>query len=405
MSERERRSPDTGPPVPALVLGDGITGLGVVRALGRAGIPRYVVGTSDELIKNSRWYRALPGAGRPEATGGSLAATLGALDIPRLVLIPCSDAWVTTVGGLDPGLAARFPASIPPADVLRRFVDKGCFAETLDTLGLPHPRTVLIRDEAFLSTLGDDMFGAYFLKPTRSRRFSLRYRAKGLRIQDWSQARRMLAETREMGIGLMLQEFIPGPPTSHYFLDGFVDRHGRVDALFARRRLRMFPPEFGNSTLTESIPLDDVQAATVTLRRLIEGIRYRGIFSAEFKRDERDGVFKVLEVNARPWWFIGFAANCGVNVALMAYRDALGDEVDPVRDYKIGRRCVYPRRDLQSRHTYPIEERPGLLRVVLSWVGAEQIILSWRDPKPGLRETFVRSRSWLRKRLAWRLKS
>jgi len=47
------------------------------------------------------------------------------------------------------------------------------------------------------------------------------------------------------------------------------------------------------------------------------------VFSAEFKFDERDGLFKILEVNARPWWYVDFAARCGVDVCRMAYRDAL----------------------------------------------------------------------------------
>src|SRR5438046_2545616 len=81
----------------------------------------------------------------------------------------------------------------------------------------------------------------------------------------------------------VLQEDVPGPVTSHYFVDGFVDRDGRVLARFARRRLRMWPPYFGNNSYIVSIPLADVEDAVTMLERLLAGLRYRGIFSAEFK--------------------------------------------------------------------------------------------------------------------------
>jgi len=60
------------------------------------------------------------------------------------------------------------------------------------------------------------------------------------------------------------------------------------------------------------------------------------VFSAEFKFDERDGLFKLLEVNARPWWYVDFADRCGVDVCGMAFRDALGEEIEPVTGYKLG---------------------------------------------------------------------
>ena len=53
-------------------------------------------------------------------------------------------------------------------------------------------------------------------------------------------------------------------------------------------------------------------------------------------------------MNARPWWYVDFAARCGIDVCDMAYRDALGGDVEPVTGYELGRRCVYPRLDLQS---------------------------------------------------------
>jgi predicted ATP-grasp superfamily ATP-dependent carboligase len=196
----------------------------------------------------------------------------------------------------------------------------------------------------------------------------------------------------------MLQEYVPGPPASHYFLDGFVDAKGNVRGMLARRRLRMHPPDFGNSTHLESVPLRDVSAALTTLERLLARARYRGIFSAEFKQDARDGRFKVLEVNVRPWVFVEYTARCGVNVCAMAYGDALGLEVQPSASYRIGRRLVYPQDDrIAGLRMWRAGEQslPALAR---SWVGSMQPILCWDDPLPGAASIALFVRDGLRAR-------
>ena len=119
---------------------------------------------------------------------------------------------------------------------------------------------------------------------------------------------------------------------------------------------------------------------------------YTGIFSAEFKYDHRDGEFKILEMNARPWWYVDFAASCGVDVCWMAYQDALGLPVEPVTTYEVGRRCVYPVQDLRACwHLWRNGRSDGGVPVA-SWLGASQPVFGWEDPLPALDELryFVR---------------
>jgi predicted ATP-grasp superfamily ATP-dependent carboligase len=389
MTDAGTLSPSARPAVPVLVLGKGMTALGVVRVLGRRGVSLFVAGAGQDIVTRSRWYRPLPGG--PLGRGGNLAERLASLDLERMVLLPCSDGWAMAVSLLPEELRRRFPASVAQTARLERFVDKGRFAETLAELEIPHPRTVRLSTPEALDETTDEWLGQSFLKPTDSGRFSAEYGIKAIRPRSREHAASVVAGARAKGLELMLQEFIPGPPTQHLFLDGFVDRQGRVCAMFARRRLRMFPAEFGNSTYTESIPLAEAVPADATLRRLLSGIGYRGVFSAELKRDARDGVFKLLEVNARPWWFVEFAAACGVDVCEMSRRDALEEDVAPVSEYLVGRRCVYARRDLASRHG----NHAGVLQILASWVGARHLTFTWDDPRPGLEEVS----EWARRKL------
>jgi predicted ATP-grasp superfamily ATP-dependent carboligase len=151
--------------------------------------------------------------------------------------------------------------------------------------------------------------------------------------------------------------------------------------MFARRRVRMYPPDFGNSSSMISIPLAEAAEAVQTLERLLRDLRYRGIFSAEFKLDPRDGLFKLLEVNCRPWWFNGFAADCGVDTTLMAYRDALGLPVERVLSYREGVRMAYSFNDLRA----VIRTRTPLPQALKFWFGARDALFARDDPRPFFR--------------------
>jgi D-aspartate ligase len=153
---------------------------------------------------------------------------------------------------------------------------------------------------------------------------------------DLREAEEHLEACLGVGLPMVLQEFVPGPATGHVFVDGFVDRSGIVRARLARRRLRPYPHELGNSSSGISIAPAEVAESVAALEKLLVSLPYRGIFSAEFKQDEESGVYKLLEINCRPFWYVDFARRCGVNLCLMAYRDALGAPVRTVDEYRVG---------------------------------------------------------------------
>jgi predicted ATP-grasp superfamily ATP-dependent carboligase len=232
----------------------------------------------------------------------------------------------------------------------------------------------------------DSVLTTSFLKPVNSQQFFSHFGVKGFRIAGRADASANFKRGTDAGFEMLLQDYIPGPPTNHFFIDGFVDRNGVVRARFARRRLRMNPPDFGNSTLMVSVPLEDVTGGAETLDALFADLQYRGIYSAEFKRDERDGEFKLLEVNARPWWYVEFAARCGVNVCALAVRDALGEPVETISEYAVGRRCVYPYYDIGAIRAERAAGRVGSFEWVRAWVGPYQPVFRWSDPGPALGE-------------------
>jgi predicted ATP-grasp superfamily ATP-dependent carboligase len=316
-------------------MGGELTLLAVMRVLGHQGVPFYVLCKQTDFAVHSRWYRRFPGSLVPDPRPADLPHLLSASPLDRTVLMPCDDEWLMAAAALPVWLRMRFPSSMPEKQVVETMVNKWMFAQATEQANSPHPATVLLTSPKQLMALPAAAIEGRILKPLRSVEFATKHHVKGFLIQHHAQVP-ALAEKLEFPI--LLQEYIPGPPTCTYFLDGFVDRNGRLTALFARQRLRMFPLDLGNSSVSISVPLSDADAAARSLRVLLESVSYRGIFSAEFKRDPRDGVFKILELNARPWWLVDFAAHCGVDVCRLAYLDALELPAKPIDGYRTGRR-------------------------------------------------------------------
>jgi predicted ATP-grasp superfamily ATP-dependent carboligase len=384
---------------PALVLGSGITALGVMRSLGSAGIPTRYAADARDFSATSRWADVVPTRLTEFSGPAELADVLSKLDEERMVLIPCSDSWARTIASLEPSLAKRFPSSIAPLDRLHIMGDKEQFAALMTKHGIGHPQTYIIKSRADLESLPEPAFENAFLKPRNSQAFSARFEVKGFRVESRNDALARYATIEGAGLEVVMQEYIQGPPTNHFYVDTLVDRHGRLLAHFARQRLRMYTA-FANSSALRSIPQDSAVAACSIMDRIVDALRpVRGMLSAELKLDPRDGELKVIEVNARAWKHIDFATQCGVNIARLAYEDALEQECTPITEYVDDARCVDLYHDVPNFF--------GLLRAreitVREWVtsiwGAREPIATLSDPVPAIWRFSELASGWVRSRL------
>jgi D-aspartate ligase len=370
------------PRPPVLVFGSGLTALGTIRLLGRAGLNPLVVSDTPGITGKSRWYQAAPRSSSKEVATENLAAWLNGLPLERAVLIPCSDAWALRIVTCADDVRARFPTSMASPQVLETLVDKWRFAKVLAELGLPRPRTTALDPSTIVADIPDAAFSGAFIKPRDSALFFRRFGVKGIPVTSRADLARRLDELSKLGIAVELQEYIPGPASNHFYVEGFVDSSGQVCALFTRQRLRMYPIDFGNSTLFKSVHPSEFPDGVEAVTRLLKHLRFRGVFSVELKRDERDGMCRLIEVNARPWWYVEFAGQCGVDVVSMYVADALGQAVVPVHEFTTGKTCVYPSYDFHACRALRASHELTMREWAASWLSSTQPVLRWSDPAP-----------------------
>jgi D-aspartate ligase len=358
-----------------------------------------VICPSDSLgyLANSRYISKRPPGVKPLAEFSSLRDYLEGTDLPGAVLIPCSDHWVREVAALPQSLSERFCSSSPSKDIVAILLSKAKLAAFLKLNGIAAPLTLILESEGDIAQWPEERFENSFLKPCDSQRFMACFRKKAFRVLSREETVGLYRQTAAKGIDMVLQEYVPGPGSEHYFIEGFIDSGGKLRGLFARRRLRMYPVDFGDSTYSRTVPLTIFGDLGERLYTVLLSLRYRGIFSAEFKHDCRDGQFKLLEINTRVWWQFGIAMDSGMNFAAMAYQDALGQPVEPVDSYPLGIGWVATGSDKKAGWALYRRGELSLGSWLWSWLTSTKELFRWDDPYPYLGQLRYRITSLPRK--------
>ncbi|HEV2772159.1 MAG TPA: ATP-grasp domain-containing protein [Thermoleophilaceae bacterium] len=316
---------------PAYVLGGSKPGLAVVRALGRRGVSIVVVTASpDEHAGASRFASASVRGPNPADDPDGFVDLLFRIadDVGEGVLFPTTDESLEAVTVRAAALSGRFRLACPPPEIARRVLDKQLTHGLALELGVSAPRTVTPRSEAELEDAAAEFGYPCLIKPRESFRYMRAFGVKMKEVRDRRELRQAWHAASAAGVETMVQELIPGPETAGVNYNAYVvDGQPWVELTAAK--VRLSPPDFGYPTAVLSRPVPEVLGPA---RDLLRGLGLRGFANVEFKRDERDGRYKLLEVNARPNLSGSLSVRCGVDFPFIAYSHLVtGDPPEPPR--------------------------------------------------------------------------
>ena len=182
---------------------------------------------------------------------------------------------------------------------------------------------------------------------------------------------------------MIVQELIPGDGRQQFGY-GALYSNGRPLATMVVRRLRQHPPDFGRaSTFVETVDEPEVEALS---ERVLGRIGYDGLVELEYKRDPRDGSFKLLDFNARTWGYHTIAPAAGVDFPYLSFRHALGLPVERQRATP-GVRWVRLLTDLPTGFVQIRAGDFGIREYLRTLRSAHvEAVFSRTDPLPGLAE-------------------
>lgn len=318
------------PPVVVLPVSGG-TGLGILRNLGRLGVPMVAMDDNPAAMGLASRYAVPLPCHDPRHQGEEALIQdlerLGEALPQRAVLFPAFDDHVWAVSRHRERLSKYYRIPLSGWEVMGRVEDKELQLKAAAAAGIDIPRTAYVHAPGDLAGAASGMAFPALFKPIRPQEMRRRFGFKVIPVPTAADLPAAYEKARICG-PLLLQEIIPGGDGAFFTCGAYHDAASRPLGLFVSRKLRQHPRDFGEARIAESDWNDEVVAAAL---RLLTALSFHGVSGTEFKLDPRDGRLKLMEVNARHWLHHTLSTAAGVNLSLIAYKDALGQPIQGPR--------------------------------------------------------------------------
>ncbi|MFW9887029.1 MAG: hypothetical protein ACFFER_02530 [Candidatus Thorarchaeota archaeon] len=371
---------------PVVVVGGGSTGHGLARSLGRRGIAVHVISHRGDPAAYSRYFVRRFTIDKERYDRLALKRALKEISkefSKRGVVYPTSDLDALNLAKLKEELPDDYYFVVGGEEAVRTLVDKRKFYEELSKNDIVHPQTYFPDDLMDAQLLGAKLDYPVFIRPSITQLFAEAFprHGKGFLAHTSRELGYYYRLAKRNGIDVMFQEVIPGPPSNSYQLEGYYNENHISLAMFARQRLRIWPPGFGNTTLCRSIPMKTLTEQRRSIDNFIANIGYHGLVSAEFKMDERNEEMRLLEINARPWTHFWLSERCGVNIAFASYMDSIGEGGVPLLSnrYEIGVKSMVLSADIRAALTLIWNKKLGFREWASSLRGVRCFAFLSRD--------------------------
>ena len=373
--------------VGAVVIGGDYQGLGIVRSLGRRGVPVCVVDDEHSISRYSRYSKRfvrLPDLRDQRKAVDGLLEIGKRFGLEGWVLYPTREELVAALSHHRAELSQVF--RVPTADwqSVKWAWDKRNTYRLAQELDIPTPVTYCPESIDQLGEI-DSLTPPFAIKPAIKEHFVYATKAKAWRADSHSELRTRFQKASEIAGDreIMVQELIPGGGKQQFSYCAFF-RNGEAVGKMVVRRRRQHPLLFGRaSTYVETVNVPLLEELS---ERFLRAIDYYGLVELEYKLDPRDSQYKLLDVNARTWGYVSLGAHAGVDFSYMLYSDQIGLPVS-LSQSRAGLAWVRAITDLPAAALAILSGDTKLKSYLASLSNCNvEAVFSARDPLPGLAE-------------------
>ena len=373
----------------AVIIEGHVQGLSNTRSLGEAGIPVIVVDRSNCIARYSRYCKGFYYS--PDFEDDGFADFLFSLgkkkSLDGWLLMPSNDHAVHTISRNRNLLGQIYKIITPGPEIINKIYDKKVLLQYAQSVGIPCPTTQYFKSPD--DKLSDDLHLPVLTRGRFGLSFYRKMKVKALLAQTEQELHDQLAIiASEYDLEKSFtQELIPSTGLNHTISFTAYCVSGEIRCHWVGHKLREHPWRFGTATLAESIDGNICFDSSV---KLLRELNYSGICEIEYLRDPRDGEYKLIEINARTWLWTGLAKACGVNYALLAYKDINGQPVVFPETYRTDLKWINWLTDTWFSLSAMFRSRLGLREYLTAMKGKRiRAVFSGRDPMPSLALIFL----------------
>jgi predicted ATP-grasp superfamily ATP-dependent carboligase len=389
-----------------VVLEPASAGLALSRTMTRLGA-RVTLVVSPWSAEDAKSRRAESVIAPYEPNGRPWLAAIqeiAAIESRPIVVVTATDRGSELLVRAAPELPSHVHVFEGPDSAHMALMDKERADPIARRAGVNVPWTAEMSDWPTFERLAGEAPWPCVVKPVFSHEWREKYTLERTFLAaDAEEARRLLARPLDDGFPMLLSQYIPGG--DDHVEEAIVVRlaDGSYPMQFGCRKLRQWPPGFGETAVGESQPLPET---TEIAKKVLDEAGFVGVAGVEVKRHAETGERWFLEVNVRcpGQWGLGDA--CGAEASERLVRALAGMELGPAAVGKPGVRMVLPDIDarilLPALKAVPVRRRPALAaRMLRPYWGARELgVFDPRDPGPGLAMLGIVARRRVKRLLA-----
>ena len=372
---------------PVVVVGLGVTGLGVVRSLNERSVPMKIsiTGMDSDVRQPGVRTRLCDKFFCEDINSDSLVEHL--LQLRKRfsadpILFLSRDVHVLAVLRHVDQLKEHYHFLLPDADVSELLLNKARFFAYAQENGFNIPATFRVSTIEDMQTATASIRFPCILKPCyRTSRWHKRGYPKQFVFNDKNDLLRVWSSVRLIQSDYILQELVGGNESQSYFCMVYYDEESRCIESFTGRKLRHWPCKSGNACVAAPTSCPAVEKET---KRLFGALQFKGFGSAEFKHDHRTGEYKILEATVgRTNLQSELATANGINLVWKAYANLTRATVEQEAKPREPTIWIYEYGDLRSCIQHVRRSELTLGEWIRSYKGRRcYALFSWKDPLP-----------------------
>lgn len=142
--------------------------------------------------------------------------------------------------------------------------------------------------------------------------------SKVINIENQNELKTWVNKFDSVDSKVLIQELIPGDDSDLFYCVVYRARDQQIKRFFCGQKIRITPIHFGSASYvvtTDAIPFLSI------IEKLLDSVDYVGPAGIEFKKDLRDGSYKLIEVNSRFGLWDDLSIDMGSDVFLGYYED------------------------------------------------------------------------------------
>lgn len=271
-------------------------------------------------------YRVCAHNDEPQIVLQNVSAVAREFPDKKIIVLGCGDNYLTAIAENIPKFPTNVIAPYIDLSLMETLIHKERFYDLCDKYGIDHPATL-----AYHKGMGHDFElpfdGPYVVKPAESATYwdhPFPTQKKAYILKTRAEVDAVIDEIYAHGYGdsLIIQDFIPGDDSFMRVVTNYSDQDGKLRLMCVGHVLLEEHTDHAIGNHAVIITEDEPQLCE-KLRFFLEDIKYTGFSNFDVKYDQRDGKFKVFEINCRQGRSNYYVTGAGHNLAKYLVEDRI----------------------------------------------------------------------------------